>query len=140
MPFNFKGFFRFSYLWLTNGRWTPRRIAILVAFYLGYPLLELSIWLGFLLDNIFFRGHRDQQVRSPVFIVGNPRSGTTFLHRLVAKDTDRFSTMKMWEILFAPSITQRKMVAGLATFDRWVGGPVRKRLDRTEQGWQEQTA
>ena len=138
MPFNFRGFFRFSYLWLTDGKWTPRRLAILVAFYLGYPLLELSIWLSFLLDNIFFRGHRDQQVRVPVFIIGNPRSGTTFLHRLVAKDTDRFSTMKMWEILFAPSITQRKMVEGLAAFDRWIGRPVQKRLDKTEQDWQEQ--
>jgi hypothetical protein len=138
MSFNFRGFFRFSYLWLTDGKWTPRRLAILLAFFLGYPLLELTVWLGFLLDNIFFRGHREQQVRAPVFIAGNPRSGTTFLHRLIAKDTERFCTMKMWEILFAPSITQRKIVAALVAFDRWIGGPIRKRLDRTEEGWQEQ--
>ena len=138
MTFNFRGFFRFSYLWLTNGRWTPRRIAILVAFYLAFPLLEFAIWICFLLDNIFFRGYRWEQVESPVFIVGNPRSGTTFLHRLIAKDVDRFSTMKMWEILFSPSIAQRKLVAGLAALDRWLGGAVQKRLERTEQGWQEQ--
>ncbi len=138
MTFNFRGFFRFSYLWLTNGRWTPRRIAILIAFYIAFPLLELTVWLGFLLDDIFYGGYRKEEVSTPVFIVGNPRSGTTFLHRLIARDTDRFSTMKMWEILFAPSITQRKVVAGLAAIDRWLGGPVRKRLDRTEQGWHEQ--
>ncbi len=138
MAFNFRGFFRFTALWLTNGRWTPRRIATLVAFFLAFPLLEITVWCGLLLDNLLFRAHRRQPVRSPVFIVGNPRSGTTFLHRLIAKDTDRFSTMKMWEILFAPSITQRKIVAGLKTLDRWAGGPVRRRLDRTEQGWQEQ--
>ncbi len=138
MAFNFRGFFRFTYLWLANGRWTPRRIAILLAFFLAFPLLEIMVWLGLLLDNLFFRGHRLEPVRSPVFIVGNPRSGTTFLHRLIAKDTDRFSTMKMWEILFAPSITQRRIVSALATLDRWVGGPVRRRLDRTEQGWHEQ--
>lgn len=137
MAFNFRGFLRFSTLWLTNGRWTPRRIGILVAFYLAYPLLESAIWIGFLLDDIFFRGHRREQVESPVFIIGNPRSGTTFLHRLIAKDVDRFSTMKMWEILFAPSIAQRKVVAGLAALDRWLGRPVEKRLDRTERRWQE---
>ena len=138
MSFHFPGFLRFSYRWISNGRWTPRRIAILVAFYLGFPLLEFTVWVGFLLDDIFFRGYRRAQVGSPVFIVGNPRSGTTFLHRLMAKDADRFSTMKMWEILFAPSITQRKLVEGLAALDRWLGGPVKKRLDRTEEGWQDQ--
>jgi hypothetical protein len=46
--------------------------------------------------------------------------------------------MKMWEILFAPSITQRRVVAGLAAIDRLLGRPVQKRLDRTEQEWQEQ--
>jgi hypothetical protein len=138
MTFNFRGFFRFTYLWLSNGRWTPRRIGILAAFYLVYPLLELAVRLGFLLDNLFFPGHRQEQVTAPVFIVGNPRSGTTFLHRLIAKDSSRFTTMKMWQILFSPSISQRRVIGGLATIDRWLGGPVRKRLDRTEQGWQEQ--
>ncbi len=138
MTFNFKGFFRFSYLWLTNGRWTPRRIAILIVFYLAFPLLELFVWLGFLLDDIFCGGYRKQEVKCPVFIVGNPRSGTTFLHRLIARDTERFSTMKMWEILFAPSITQRKLVGWFAAMDRRLGGPFRKSLDRTEQDWQEQ--
>jgi hypothetical protein len=138
MVFNFRGFFRFTYLWLSSRRWTLRRLAILVAFYLLFPLLELTVWIGFLLDNVLFRGHRREVVESPVFIVGNPRSGTTFLHRLISKDVDRFSTMKMWEILFAPSIAQRKVVSGLAAVDRWLGGLLHKQLDKTEQDWQEQ--
>lgn len=138
MAFNFRGFFRFTFRWLTSGGWTPRRLAVLLAFFVAFPLLEFTTWLGFLLDHIFFRGHRREPVEAPVFIVGNPRSGTTFLHRLVARDTDRFCTMKMWEILFAPSIVQRKMVEGLGVLDRWLGGAVRKRLDETEQGWREE--
>jgi hypothetical protein len=138
MAFNFRGLFRFTYLWLTNGRWTPRRLAILVAFYILFPLLELTVWIGFLLDDILFPGHRREEVKAPVFIIGNPRSGTTFLHRLLARDTDRFCTMKMWEILLAPSIVQRKLVAGIASLDRRLGGPLRSWLGRTEQGWQEE--
>jgi hypothetical protein len=138
MVFNFRGFFRFSHLWLSSRRWTGRRVAILVAFYLLFPLLEVTVWIGFLLDNLLFPGHGREVVASPVFIVGNPRSGTTFLHRLLSRDVERFSTMKMWEILFAPSIVQRRVVSGLAAVDRWLGGWLQKRLDRTEQDWQEQ--
>lgn len=138
MVFNFRGFFRFSYLWLSGRRWTGRRVAILVAFYLLFPLLELTVWIGFLLDNLLFRGHGREVVAAPVFIAGNPRSGTTFLHRLLSKDVERFSTMKMWEILFAPSIVQRRIVSGLAALDRRLGGWLDKRLQRTEQDWHEQ--
>ncbi len=35
------------------------------------------------LDNIFFRRYRKQPIDRPIFIIGNPRSGTTFLHRLL---------------------------------------------------------
>ena len=31
------------------------------------------------------RGHRKQPIDRPIFIIGNPRSGTTFLHRLLAR-------------------------------------------------------
>ena len=55
MAFNFRGFFRFTTLWLTSRRWTPRRVAILVAFYLFFPIFELTVCMGFLLDNLLFR-------------------------------------------------------------------------------------
>ena len=35
------------------------------------------------LDRIAFPGYRQQPIDRPIFIVGNPRSGTTFLHRLL---------------------------------------------------------
>lgn len=138
MDFNFKGFFRFMHLWLSNGRWTARRVAIFIAFCLGFPLLELTIWLGFLFDNIFFRGYRREGVHSPVFIIGNPRSGTTFLHRLMARDVERFTTMGMWEILFAPSITLRKVVHGFSTLLVRLGISPHKQLNRIEGNWHEQ--
>jgi hypothetical protein len=40
------------------------------------------------LDRVFFRGYRKQPIDRPIFIVGNPRSGTTFLHRLLLGSGD----------------------------------------------------
>lgn len=138
MVFNFRGFFRFIYLWLSSSGWTPRRIAILLAFFFFFPLLEFVIWIGFLCDNIFFRGYRQERVTSPVFIIGNPRSGTTFLHRLLSKDVERFSTMQMWEILLAPSIIQRKIIRGLTALSQRFGAMLHRRLSGMEDRWQEQ--
>ena len=41
---------------------------------------------------------RDQPVRGPLFIVGLPRSETTFLHRLLAQDTSLRSA-PYWELI-----------------------------------------
>lgn len=135
MVFNFRGFFRFLHLWLSGPGWTPRRIAILVAFFIFFPLLEIFVWVGLFFDTIRFRNYRREPVDSPVFIIGNPRSGTTFLHRLLSRDIKRFSTMQMWEILIAPSITQRKVIEGLATALQRMGRWFSERLARVEDGW-----
>lgn len=138
MLFDFRGFFRFTYIWLVRSRWTARRALIAVAFLLVVPLFELATWLCLLLDELLFRRYRRQPVDSPVFIIGNPRSGTTFLHRLLAEDSERFSTMRMWEILFAPSITQRRLARMLAAVDRLTGKPLRRRWHGVERAWSEQ--
>ena len=107
----------------------------MVAFYTVFPLLELTVWIGLLLDRIFFPGFRMEAVSSPLFIIGNPRSGTTFLHRLISKDVGRFTTMRMWEILFAPSIIQRKILYALSAIFCRLGQLFRSGLDRIEKNW-----
>ena len=99
MPFSVRNYVRFTASWLRGVRWTPRRSLIVVAYLVLVPVFELFTWTGLLLDRVFYPRYRQQPVRSPVFIVGNFRSGTTFLHRLMAADRARFTTMKMWEIL-----------------------------------------
>jgi hypothetical protein len=135
--FDFAGYLRFLRRWLTDGRWTARRAFIFVVFVLVFPLLELKIWLGYALDSLFHRDWRREKVVAPVFVVGNFRSGTTFLHRLLAKDTERFSTMEMWEILLSPSIVQRRFVRLLARIDRAVGGPLYRSLVGVEDDWKQ---
>ncbi|MFN2220884.1 MAG: sulfotransferase family protein [Anaerolineae bacterium] len=143
MAFDFKGFFRFAARLLSrigdpDFGWTPRRAAVYAALYLFYPPFELATWLHLALDNLLFPGYRRVEVAAPVFITGNFRSGTTFLHRLLARDYERFCTMQMWEILFAPSILQRRLVQALGALDRWLGAPFGRRLAGIEDQWQEE--
>lgn len=123
----FRQFLRLLWLTLFHSRGTfarptlkrARILSILAPLLL---LLQVSHWVGFLLDEIFFRKYRAVKVRAPLFILGLPRSGTTFLHRMLARDTENYTTMQLWEMLLAPSITERKLLISLAALDRWFGG------------------
>ncbi len=48
------------------------------------------------LDEILFLGYKKLNI-NPVFIIGQPRSGTTFLHRTLAKDTKNFFAIRHLE-------------------------------------------
>ncbi len=139
MLFNFGALARILNKQLFHSKNTPYRLTskrskfLILFMFLFYIPIEISAWIGFLLDDIFFRGYRGQTVRQPIFIIGNARSGTTFIHRLIAKDTQNFTTMKLWEIVFAPSITQRKIIHLFSSFDWIFGGLVRKQVNRWEQ-------
>lgn len=96
-----------------------------------FSLVQALHWLGFWLDELFFRGYRQIEIKEPVFIVGVPRSGTTFLHRVLAEDK-QFTTFSTWECLFALSITERKFWLGMAKLDRLIGGPFVRLIRRVE--------
>jgi omega-hydroxy-beta-dihydromenaquinone-9 sulfotransferase len=63
------------------------------------------------LDHLFYPRHRNQVIDRPIFIIGNPRSGTTFLHRLLLGAGD-MAAFELWEMLF-PAITARKLLGGI---------------------------
>ena len=84
-------------------------------------LNSLISLIGHLIDELLYHGYRSVKPARPLFIVGAPRSGTTTLYHLLAHDT-RFSTLKTWECLFAPSVTQKKFWLCLARLDRKAGG------------------
>lgn len=106
----------------------PLGLRRLIFLLLGYPLflaLQLVHWAGFLIDELLFSAYRKIEIKSPVFIVGIPRSGTTFLHRTLAIDS-KFTCFSTWEALLAPSITERKIIGALATIDREIGAPLKR--------------
>jgi hypothetical protein len=63
------------------------------------------------LDYVFYPRHRKQEIDRPIFIIGNPRSGTTFLHRLLL-GAGGMAAFELWEMLF-PAITARKLLGGI---------------------------
>jgi hypothetical protein len=97
-----------------------------------FALVQSIHWIGFLLDEIFYRGYRRVEIREPLFVLGVPRSGTTHLHRLLAEDTN-LTTFSTWECLFAPSVTERRFWLGVGRLDARVGRPLGRLLDRIER-------
>jgi len=86
-----------------------RRILFLIPFILFLAFAEIINWLCLLLDEIFYRSYKKTEIDSPVFIIGMPRTGSTYLHNLLCNDMERFTSMKLWEMLFCPSVLQKKM-------------------------------
>ena len=117
----------------TQARLTPRRFVTMVIFCPALLLLQTCHWLGFLLDEILFPRYKQVHIRQPLFIMGVPRSGTTFLHRFLAADRHTFTTVTLWELILAPSVTQRKTILGLAALDRFFGAPVHRLICLLEQ-------
>jgi omega-hydroxy-beta-dihydromenaquinone-9 sulfotransferase len=113
-------------------RLTPKRAAVLIGFLTLFGATEFATRLGYAIDALLYPEHRDLAINAPVFIIGNPRSGTTFFHRLLAQDTATFTTMHLWEILFATSITQRELVRRLSKLDNHLGGPFHHHIARLD--------
>jgi hypothetical protein len=90
----------------------------------AFLALEVVHRIAFVLDDLFYPGWRDEPVEAPVFVVGAPRSGTTWFHRLLARDRATFTAMSLGEILVAPAVCQKKLLLGLAALDRWLGAPL----------------
>jgi hypothetical protein len=132
MEFNFKTLLYDIYSSLREIPLTGKRLRFYAWFSILYPLVLLSGWLGFLIDNIFYRGYLKQKIERPLFIIGNFRSGSTFLQRLIGLDP-QFSGMKSWEIYTAPSITMRKFWRGLLRIDGLFGHPMKEALFRWEK-------
>ena len=115
-------------LWLAAfaSPWTEGRsiggAALVVLVWPFFCLLQLLHWIGFALDEIFFRGWRRVEVRRPLFVLGPPRSGTTHLHHVLSLD-DRTTTFRTWECLFGLSVTGRMLLLGMGRLDRFVGRP-----------------
>lgn len=119
----------------TPGRLTPKRFFVLLFIFLAYPIWHYTIRLAYGLDQLFYPDLNNQNVTQPIFIVGNFRSGTTLLHRLLAKD-QRFTGMRTWEIYLAPAIVQRRIIQWLMKINRMIGNPIKIIIDRFEAALQ----
>ena len=88
------------------------QVALLLRHLLFVPLWTF-LWY---LDECLYPSYRRQAVKA-VFIFGQPRSGSTLLHRTLARDADRFVAIRHLEWRF-PYIAVQKLVTRLR-LDQW---------------------
>jgi hypothetical protein len=118
-----RSFFRWKN---TPGRLTRKRLTFILLFYLVWPIGSLFIWLGLMIDDILFPGYKNQPVDKPLFILGNFRSGSTFLHRLLSRDRDNFTSLTTFDIYLAPSVTFKRIIQLVSRIDKKIGSPLRR--------------
>ena len=70
-------------------------------------VLRMIVGIGRIFDNVIFWGIR-KPLKDPIIIVGNPRSGTTFLHRFLIKENIGTGS-QLWQMLY-PSVILQKCI------------------------------
>jgi omega-hydroxy-beta-dihydromenaquinone-9 sulfotransferase len=96
-------FYAYQIVGRTFGIWR----ATLVTLFL-YGSLNLVVSLGQALDRIFYPQLIRKKIAKPIILVGNPRSGTTFLQRFLVEHGIG-EGLELWEMLF-PSLTLQKLL------------------------------
>lgn len=82
--------------------------SMLMPCFLGFT--HFTLWL----DQFFFPQYRKISVEAPIFIIGNPRSGTSFLHRQLTQ-TQEFAAFETWQLIF-PALTARVLFKPLIDY------------------------
>ncbi|WP_227873354.1 sulfotransferase [Aphanothece sacrum] len=88
-----------------------------VFYLLNYAFKLPFIALCWCLDDLLFPQYRLQTIRTPVFIVAQPRSATTFLHRTLASDEKTFFGIRLLEWRY-PSILLQKILQSTGFLER----------------------
>jgi omega-hydroxy-beta-dihydromenaquinone-9 sulfotransferase len=103
--------------WITIGRtfgvWVKSFLILSVVFNLRM-LMTVALWL----DPLFFPGLRKVRIRAPIVIVGNPRTGTTFLHRFMAKHR-LGAAMHLWRMIYPSLLVQAVLRPILPRLERF---------------------
>ena len=76
--------------------------------FVGFIIIILRTLINFfmLLDNIFFPSINKTSIKSPIIIVGNPRSGTTFLQRFLVENNFGEGS-QLWKMIYSSIILQK---------------------------------
>ena len=77
-------------------------------------ILRLIVFLGSFIDYLCFSKIRKSKIKRPILIVGNPRSGTTFLHHYLTKN-NLGTGSQLWQMIY-PSVVLQKLIKPLLPF------------------------
>ena len=77
-------------------------------------ILRIIVAIGAVIDYLCFSKIRKGKINHPILIVGNPRSGTTFLHHYLT--SHRLGTgSQLWQMLY-PSVVLQKIIRPFLPF------------------------
>ncbi|MCP4122019.1 MAG: sulfotransferase [Bacteroidetes bacterium] len=104
---------------------TLRRFIWTSLFVVIWSVFTIIVFTFRLLDEIFFFNYRQVEVKKPIFIISNPRSGTTFMHRLMSMDEGSYGYTYLYHTIL-PSITIFKIINLFDSIDKRIGRPMQK--------------
>lgn len=118
VPFNWRAFWRKNFYLMRHGAGVGQRLGRMATF-LGLYGANQSGWI---VDQLFTPSWNRAELDGPVFIIGHQRSGSTFLHRALARDPNALAlnlkqmllpsifTQRMWDALFRPESRPQKLL------------------------------
>ena len=99
-----------------------------IGFHLGVYLFNQ---IGWGIDGVFPSNVSTPQIDDSVFIVGHQRSGTTFLHRLMAQN-DWAHSLDLHEMLF-PASSFKRGIQLIDRIDSRMGSPLLNRFNALQK-------
>lgn len=82
-----------------------------------YPV-ETVLWY---LDDLLFPEYQATEIKEPLFLLGQPRSGTTMFESLLSEDVDRHCSMLLYEMRY-PYLTIQYAVDLISNLDKRILG------------------
>ncbi len=115
-----------------------RRALFSLVFLFAIFLQTVIVAVFRLLDEILLPFYRLKKIKAPVFIISNPRSGTTFLHRLFTQDEERFTYTLLYHTIF-PAASLILLIRGIGYLERPIGRPLHRLMNwisrKAFKGW-----
>ena len=134
MYFNHVSFFKALKLSLLDQPFHWRRWFYVLSFTSLYLLFVFGVRVLRWLDTLIWREVEKTPIVAPVFIIAPPRSGTSFLQKLLTLDQSRFVFWKMYQTILPTVLTERCIQWGLGV-DRRLGRPIGRVLGWCEKRW-----
>jgi hypothetical protein len=109
-----------------------RRSLYAAGFGFGQALLGSAVSLARALDGLYYPDFTRTRVPAPLFVIATPRSGTTYLHHLLALDEERFLSCKLYQTI-VPSILLERALARLGELDGATGRVLGRLLEAIDK-------
>lgn len=110
------------------------RLKFLVLFAFLWPIIRVVTGLALALDHVLYPDFKDVEIKRPLFIVGNLRTGSTLMFRTLAKDDESIAYFRMVD-LFLPAISMKRAVSAVGRLDARLGGYGHRMMQRFDENF-----